>query len=693
MRPEKLNGLFSSLENLPGIGPKWAKLLKNLCGSTILSVLFHLPIHVLHRPLVKTIKNIPNKSLITVEVEVLEHKKPYSRRAPYHIICQAYDGIIDIVFFNYRKDYIVAQLPVGEKRLISGQVERFANKFQMSHPDYIAKVDEAWKIPVFEPIYPLTQGVSNKLMQRAVQEALKFLPSLPEWQNDERMKQEGWPSFKEALYQAHNPQKLEEITAANKARQRLAYDELMANQLALVMARQKMKRLKGHAICGDETLQQKLLAFLPFELTNAQKRVISEIKEDMKTPFRMLRLLQGDVGSGKTIVGLMALLNAVECGYQGCLMAPTDILVRQHYDKISQMCQHLGVQVVLLTGREKGKKREEILSLIANGDAQIVIGTHALFTADVLFQKLGLVIIDEQHRFGVEQRLALTSKGQGTDVLVMTATPIPRTLALTYYGDMDLSQIDEKPPTRQPVDTRVLSVKKMDEVISKLQQAVNQGKQIYWVCPLVEETEKSDLANATARAEALEAFFPGKTGLIHGKMSGVEKDDTMQAFVQGKYAILVATTVIEVGVDVPNASIMIIEQAERFGLSQLHQLRGRIGRGQEKSSCLLLYDYPLSDTAKKRLEVMRSTEDGFLIAEEDLKLRGAGEVLGTRQSGLEAFSLTDEALQNELLPIARREAIDFFKEDSMLSSARGENLKILLYLFNKDKEIQTLKAG
>lgn len=693
MRPPILNSLFSCIETLNGIGPKWSKLLKNLCGPTVLSVIFHLPDHILHRPYLADLKSAQDKMLLTTKVTVSQHKKPFSKRHPYRIICEASGSYLEVVFFNYHKDYIIEQLPIGETRLISGQVERYGEHWQMSHPDYIVRENEAWKIPIYEPIYPLTQGVSNKLMNRAVKEALKNLPNLPEWLDDTLLKREGWPSFKEALFQAHHPQNEIDISPLSKARQRLAYDELLANQLALALARTRMKKQTGISIKGNEALRKKLLSHLPFELTNAQKRVITEIETDMQTPYRMLRLLQGDVGSGKTIVGLVALLNAVEAGYQGALMAPTDILVRQHYSKISDLCSQLGVSIVLLTGREKEKKRQEILSQIADGEAQIIIGTHALFTENVIFKNLGLAVIDEQHRFGVEQRLALTQKGNAVDVLVMTATPIPRTLALTYYGDMDLSQIDEKPPTRKPIDTRVLSVKKMEAVIEKLQHALAEGKQAYWVCPLIEETEKSDLANATARFEKLNSVFPERVGLIHGKMQGDEKDAVMQKFLQKETSILVATTVIEVGVDVPNASIMIIEQAERFGLSQLHQLRGRIGRGAEKSTCLLLYDYPLSDTAKKRLNIMRSTENGFLIAEEDLKLRGAGEVLGTRQSGLETFLLTNFDLQNELLPIVRREAVQIIQSDPCLTSPRGEKLKTLLYLFNKDKEIQTIKAG
>ena len=450
--------------------------------------------------------------------------------------------------------------------------------------------------------------------------------------------------------------------------------------MALLLMREKVKKMEGIAWNGTGVLIARLKQLLPFELTGAQKRVISEIITDLKAGTRMNRLLQGDVGSGKTIVALFSILHIIESGGQCALMAPTDILSRQHYKKINAFCEILGVNACLLTGREKGKNRQQILSDIQSGKAQIIIGTHALFTENVLFKKLGLAIVDEQHRFGVEQRLFLTRKGNHTDLLVMTATPIPRTLALTYCGDMDISVIDEKPANRQKVDTRVLYVKQMEATISKLQNVIDAGFQIYWVCPLIEESEKSDLANATERFEKLSALFPNKVCLIHGKMKGEEKDAVMQEFIDKKKSILVATTVIEVGVDVPSATVMVIEDAQRFGLAQLHQLRGRIGRGSDKSTCLLLYNYPLSDIAKKRLDVMRQTDDGFVIAEEDLKLRGSGEVLGTRQSGLENMRIASILQQQEMLSIARQEAFAIVTTDEMLTSARSKAIQNLLYM-------------
>ena len=684
MHPPLPSRLFSNLDTLPGIGPKNLKLFQKLCGKTILSVLFHLPIAVVNRK---------KEPFVTIKAMVLKHERPISRKHPYKIHCHTDIGLLDIIFFNYKKDYIIKQLPENTTRIISGQISRFSNHLQMTHPDYIVEEENKSLIPLYEPIYPLTRGLSNKMIQNVLKTALKCIPDFPEWQNEAFLKQQKWESFKNCLIKVHSPVSNQEISPFHPTRMRLAYDELLANQLALALVRQKMRKIKGISLKGSGELIQKLFALLPFHLTEAQKRSFQEIQEDMASSYRMSRLLQGDVGSGKTIVALMAMIKAVESGYQACLMAPTDILIRQHETTLYKWCQPLGISIILLTGREKGEKREKILNKISDGSAQIVIGTHALFQENVVFHKLGLVVIDEQHRFGVEQRLALTQKGVFVDILAMTATPIPRTLALTYYGDMDISKIDEKPPTRKPIDTRVLSVNKMDETIQKLKNAIQKGAQVYWVCPLIEETEKSDLANVKHRFEYLEGKFPGRIGLIHGKMKGYEKDSLMQDFIDKKIDILVATTVIEVGVDVPNATIMIIEQAERFGLSQLHQLRGRIGRGSSQSVCLLLYQTPLSSTAKKRLNIMRQTEDGFIIAEEDLKLRGAGQVLGTQQSGFQAFKLADLEFHTSLLFTARDDVKMILKQDPSLTSPRGEALKNLLYLFNKDAKIKTIHSG
>ena len=697
MRPTSLNLLFSSIQNIKGVGQKTVPLLKNLFGNDLLLyALFHKPTGLICRQKVDNVIQLQTGFIPIFKVKVLEHTKPHSKKAPYRILCEIASlrgALLEIAFFNYHKSYLIDLLPVGEERLISGQVEWYNNVLQMAHPDYIVTPEEEWKIPLYEPVYPLTQGISNKMVRFVIKEALKALPDLPEWLDETLIKREGWPSFKQALIALHEPKSQTDLDDGNKARARLAYDEMLAGQIALLLIRSRMKKMTGNAWNGTGLLTAKLKQLLPFELTGAQKRVISEIFMDLKSTARMNRLLQGDVGSGKTIVALFAMLHIVESGAQAALMAPTDILSRQHYKKISQLCEKLGVSVSLLTGRDKGKKKQEILSDIKSGKAQIVIGTHALFTPEVEFNNLGLVIIDEQHRFGVEQRLFLTRKGKHPDLLVMTATPIPRTLALTYYGDMDISVIDEKPANRQKTDTRVLYIKQMEATLSKLKNIIDEGHQIYWVCPLIEESEKSDLANATERFEKLSILFPDQVCMIHGKMKGDEKDKIMQDFLDKKKSILVATTVIEVGVDVPNATVMIIEEAQRFGLAQLHQLRGRIGRGSDKSTCLLLYDYPLSEVAKKRLEVMRQTDDGFVIAEEDLKLRGSGEVLGTRQSGLENMRLASVVQQQEMLSLVRQDALGVIKTDETLTSHKGQALQNLLYLFEKDKCLPLILAG
>lgn len=692
MRPSILNLLFCQIESLSGVGAKIAKRYQVLCGCYIADLLHHLPSSVNYRPIIRDFSAIQTGDLGTLCIEVYEHIVPPTRRQPYRIMAHVGVQNVELVFFNYHKDYLTSALPVGEVRWVSGKIEKSFGRIKILHPDYISRSVET--VPEYETIYPLTAGLTSKMISKTVLGVLKMLPDLPEWLEADFVKKQGWPTWKQAMLQVHNPKNSIDLSPLSPARARLAYDELLANQLALLMARTKMKRKKGFRVSGDGLLRYQLLQALPFELTSAQKRVLKEIETDAIEPYKMLRLVQGDVGSGKTIVALMAMLNAVECGYQAVFMAPTDILARQHFETLSQYGERLGVSVAVLSGREKGKKRTQILSDLQSGRIQILVGTHAVFMEDVIYQKLGLVVIDEQHKFGVSQRLALTQKQPGVDLLVMTATPIPRTLALTTYGDMDMSKLDEKPAGRKPIETRVLSAKKMDELIQKIHYlSERENRQIYWVCPLVDESEKSDLTAAIERYDILRKTFGDRVGLVHGKMKPAEKDAVMERFVAGELSVLVSTTVIEVGVDVPNASVMVIEHAERFGLSQLHQLRGRIGRGSADSTCLLVYGTQLSETARKRLQVMRETSDGFIIAEEDLKLRGAGEVLGTRQSGFMHFQMADLAEHGDLLWMATKEAKEILMTDSALASTRGQALKILLYLFKKDMEINTLKSG
>ena len=596
-----------------------------------------------------------------------------------------------LIFFKAYPESLRRNLPEGSTRYISGKLDYFNGGWQMSHPDYICK--NAEDIPSIETIYPLTAGITNKMLAKWQIMALSRVANFPEWQNLELLQQKQWKSFRESLFSAHRPQKLSDLENNSLARSRLAYDELLANQLALGFVRQKIKKQQGRQIKGNGLLRKKIIDNLNFKLTGAQERVLQEIFTDQASPYRMLRLLQGDVGSGKTIVALLTMLNAIECNTQAAIMAPTEILAKQHFETIAPLCELIGIRAELLTGKTKTKFRKELLTDLENGKINILIGTHALFQEDVKFYDLSCVIIDEQHRFGVHQKLGLSNKGKQSDVLVMTATPIPRTLVLTAYGDMEYSKIDEVPAGRKPVDTRVVSVQKINEVAAGLKRKLEQGCRAYWVCPLVEESEKSDLAAAVERFDNLHRIFGDIVGLIHGKMKEKEKDEVMERFKKGELKLLVATTVIEVGVNVPEATVMIIEHAERFGLAQLHQLRGRIKRGFEASTCILMYSYPLSETARQRLDIMRKTEDGFLIAEKDLELRGGGEILGTKQSGFNEFKLADMSIHKELLDIAHRDAQMVINNDPDLSSPRGQALKILLYLFERDAAVKTYISG
>ena len=701
MRPTILTPLFADVTSIKGIGDKMAKLLAKLLrgGDTenarLVDVLFHLPHTLVDRRYRCTISQLPLQGIVTLEVTIGKHKPPpRGTRLPYKIEAHDDTGIMTLSFFSTYVDQLKRQFPVGEKRFISGEISWFGAEAQMSHPDYVLNADELAKMPVLEPIYPLTAGLSSKLLGKAAKAVLEKLPPLPEWQDVAWLQRQAWPDFGVALRNMHTPEDLTVLALDGANRSRLAYDELLANQLALTLVRGQMKRASGRKLGGSGDLRKLIINNLPYSLTNAQQSATAEILADMASQNRMIRLLQGDVGAGKTVVALLALAAAVESGTQGALMVPTEILARQHFVGLSKLIEGTGIKLAILTGREKGKLREETLASLVSGAINILIGTHALFQDGVAFHDLGLAVVDEQHRFGVHQRLALQGKSEGnTDLLVMTATPIPRTLALTAYGDMDVSKLTEKPAGRLPIDTRILPNGRYDEVISGLHRSLAIGARAYWVCPLVEESEFVDSAAAEKRFEALAEEFPNQVGLIHGRMKGVEKDEVMMRFKTGALVILVSTTVIEVGVDVPEASIMIIENAERFGLAQLHQLRGRVGRGSAKSSCLLLYQEPLGETAKARLKIMRETEDGFRIAEEDLKLRGAGEMLGTQQSGLAEFRMADLSVHGELLVAARDDAQLILNKDPKLETPRGEALRNLLYLFERDAAIKLLSSG
>jgi len=699
-----VRGLFKSppmflttpLTSLDGIGSKRRPLFERLLGSRVMDALMHLPCDLVNRRLVSSVSEGKKGETVTVVGEVISHTPPSYPRKVYTVCC--FDGrcFFDLIFFHGKGSYLQTALPIQSRRIISGKLELFQDRWKIAHPDHIAPLENQQELSGPEPVYPLTTGITNKCVIRVIKSALARLPTLPEWLDEEKAQK--WPKWDEAVRRVHNPQSPQDLHPHSPARLRLAYDELLAHQLSLNLTRRRQQaRVEGFSLIGDGRHREQILRSLPFSLTPGQESAIADIARDMALPRQMLRLLQGDVGSGKTLVALMAMAQAVEAGFQAAILAPTDILARQHAARLTPLCEASGIRLALLTGRDQGKKRAQILDTLKNQEIDILAGTHAIIQEDVHFARLGLAVVDEQHRFGVDQRLALTEKGQNPDILAMTATPIPRTLMLANYGEMDVSFIRDKPTGRQPIETKVIPLSRLDDVIGGIERALNTGKKIYWVCPLIEESEAVDLAAAVERWAALSQKFPGKAGLVHGKLKAQEKDSIMKQFVNGPVDILVATTVIEVGVDVPSASIMIIEHAERFGLSQLHQLRGRIGRGNQMSTCLLLYGYALTPVGRRRLEIMRQTNDGFLISEEDLKLRGSGELLGTRQSGLPRFRIADFTSNpdvcGDLLAMANRDARRICQEDPTLSTTRGQALQILLSLQGQANAAKYTRSG
>jgi len=693
-RPEPLFPLFAGLDSLPGIGPKTAQHFAGLGVQAPRDLLFTLPQSGIDRRLVPTVQGAPFPTTLTVAVTIGKHAPPRNKGGAYRIHVEDSQTSFQLVFFHARGDYWQRALPEGSRRIVSGRVELFDSIPQMVHPDFTVAEDEADSIPQFEPVYPLTHGVTQKLMYKATRGAVALIPPMGEWIDPGQLAKAGWPDFTTAVTDAHDPEALSDISATAPARERLAYDELFAHQITLALARQVERRKKGRAAKATGVLQAKVLKSLPYSPTGAQTRAIAEIIADMGSDQRMNRLLQGDVGAGKTLVAFMALLAAVEAGGQGVLMAPTEILARQHLQGLQPLAESAGVVLEILTGRDKTAERAAKLAALERGDIQVLVGTHAVFQETVVFNDLRLAVVDEQHRFGVRQRLELGRKGRQADVLVMTATPIPRSLALAQYGDMDVSVLDEKPPGRKPIQTVLISTDRYDQVIDRLRAAIADGRQCYWVCPLVEESEVSDLTSAEERFKRLRAALgEGVVGLVHGQMPPAEKDAAMAAFQRSDTKLLVATTVIEVGVDVPNASIMVIERAESFGLAQLHQLRGRVGRGSAASSCLLMFQNPLSETGRQRLEVLRETEDGFVIAETDLKMRGTGDLIGTAQSGVPRFKVADLEKQAALMAVAQSDARKLLNDDPTLEGERGRAARLLLWLMRQDEAIRLISVG
>ena len=699
MRPALLNPLFAPVTSLAGIGPKQDKLFRYLLGRDetprLVDLLLHLPASVIDRRARPKIRDVVPGTVVTLEVTVDRHRPTPARnhRAPHLVYASDETGDVVLTYFRAQPGYVEKLLPAGAKRYVSGTAQIYDGTLQITHPDRV--VDEAGfaKLSGIDPVYPLTEGLALGSLRRAMAQALQRLPELPEWISPEVIRRCKFPDVAEALNRVHVPVELTDILPDGPFWSRLAFDELLAGQLALALVRAQLRRPAGDRHAGDGHLRKKIIDALPYALTSSQQQAAAAIADDLRQPIRMLRLLQGDVGSGKTVVALLAAAAVAEVGKQAALMAPTEILARQHIKTITPLAERAGLRVAILTGREKGKERREILARLEAGEIDFLVGTHALIQDDVAFNALALAVVDEQHRFGVRERLALTAKGEIVDVLVLSATPIPRTLVLTYFGDMDVSELREKPAGRQPIDTRAVASGRINEVMEAVGRALDKGKLVYWIVPLVEESETVNLTDAEARFESLRERFGDKVGLVHGKMRGADKDRAMAQFASGETGLLVATTVVEVGVDVPAATIMVIENAERFGLAQLHQLRGRIGRGSEASTCLLLYKEPLNEMSTARLKVIRETTDGFRIAEEDLKLRGEGDVLGIRQSGLPGYRIARLDVHGQLITQARDEALRIMKDNPKLKGEQGDALRCLLYLYERDEAIPLIGAG
>jgi ATP-dependent DNA helicase RecG len=691
MRPEILFPLFAPVTSLKGVGARIAPLLERLAGPIVRDVLFLRPHNIVRRTPAVLSAAIDGQ-VMTFEVTIEQHQRPRAHSQPWRIRVSDPTGFMTLVFFGRFADQLESRHPVGSKRIISGKVEDDRFGRQMIHPDYMVDPAKAEEIPELEPIYPATEGLPARRVRTFVLDALARAPELPEWQDAAWKARQHFPAWREALERLHEPESEADLSPLSVHYRRLAYDELLAHQLAMAQRKAERRREPAARIQAS-AMADKVRADLPFAFTGAQERALAEIRGDLASGERMSRLIQGDVGSGKTVVAMCAMADVAAAGGQSALMAPTEILARQHYETIAGPLSEHGIDVVLLTGRDKGKPRAEKLVALASGTAKVAVGTHALFQDDVVFEKLQLAVIDEQHRFGVAERQRLQAKGQAVHLAAMSATPIPRTLELTVYGDLDVSRIDEKPPGRTPVATRAVPMSRLAEVEARLRQVTKAGAQAFWICPLVSESEVSDLAAAERRAADLtERIGPG-VGLVHGKLPAAAKDAVMTEFAEGRLSVLVATTVVEVGVNVPNATIMVIEQAERFGLAQLHQLRGRVGRGRQESACVLLYDPPLSETGQKRLDILRRTDDGFVIAEQDLELRGGGDALGLRQSGFPDYVFADPFAHRDLIAAAGDDARLIVNRDPDLQSERGKALQVLSELFDWKAGMALKDAG
>tara|TARA_Y100001970_G_scaffold258769_1_gene339015 strand:+ start:42 stop:2123 length:2082 start_codon:yes stop_codon:yes gene_type:complete len=693
MRSEKINHLFASISTLPGIGPKLENLFKRLVGIKLIDLLWHTPYNLISYSKYEDLNEAEINTLVTIKISINKHNPSRFKRQPYKVNCTCNNMPIDIIYFNARHPVIKSTLPIGEDRYVSGKLDYYKNSFQITHPSNIFKVEDIEDVKDNEPIYSLTAGLNQKIFYKNIQKILPKLPNLDEWIDNNILNKYSFLPWKESLIAIHNPKSNDDLLNSNINRRRLAFDELLSHQLAISIVRNYNKKFKGIKFKSSNSLLSQFIDSLPFKLTASQQEVWQEINKDLESSNQMLRLLQGDVGSGKTIIALLASLKAIESGYQSSILVPTSILAQQHFNTARKLLKNFSINILILTGRDKGSQKIEKLKKIENGKANLIIGTHALIQENVNFKSIGLVIIDEQHRFGVYQRMTFTHKGKKPSIIVMSATPIPRTLTLAAYGDMDESKITEKPMGRLPIITTSLTLSKTEILIQRLKKKLKNNEKTYWVCPLIQESEELDLKAANERYKNLTKEFDEKVLLIHGQLKEKEKETIMEKFKNEDYKILVSTTIIEVGIDIPDANIIIIEHAERFGLAQLHQLRGRVGRNNTQSNCVLLHKDQIGLTAKKRISKMKETNDGFEIAKEDLKIRGSGEILGVKQSGMPSFKIADLSYDEDLLEDARNYVKKITDINPKLKNKEGESLRNLLYLHEKDIAVKTLQAG
>ena len=653
--------LLSDLKSIKGVGLKTSNLLKRKKINSIFDLLWKLPKSYTDRSLSSKIKDLKIDEIQTITIIPQKYSFPRVRNLPNRVLCKDETGEIDCVFFNSYEGYIRKILPIGKEVTISGKIKYFRNKYQLTNPKYIS--EDSSIIKQKHNTYSLTEGISEKVYNKIIFQIIKNLPQIDEWHSKDMLKNFGNIGWNDSIKKLHDPESIGKFK--ENFYQRLAFDEIFSTFLVNSEIRKKIKKIKKTKKKFDIKKQGEIISKLDFSLTNDQTKTLNEINKDLCSDNKMFRLLQGDVGSGKTIVALLSAFNTISSDFQVAVMAPTEILARQHF-LLAKKIYPKNIKIELLSGKSSYKDKKKILNKLIKKEIDIIFGTHALFQKKVEFKKLGLIIIDEQHKFGVSQRKKLSDKaGKDCDVLLMTATPIPRTLTMTIYGDMDLSIIREKPNYRKPVKTYSKIESKIEDVIKFIKKEIQLGNQIFWVCPLIEESKKIDHSSAIKKSEYLKKIFPNEVYLLHGKTTIEEKEEILNKFLRNEFKILVSTTIIEVGIDFPNANVIIIENANKFGLSQLHQLRGRVGRGNKQSSCILMFKSNLSENAKKRINILKDSNDGFKISEEDMKLRGFGDILGFKQSGIKNFKLADPIHNHNLFILAEKEIkrIENEKED------------------------------